>query len=112
MNVSLAARGNLLRACIIALACVTALIHISLLFPDPVFIMNGLGYLGLLGALYLPIAQLAPWRRQIRWLLIGYTVLTIVLWVAFGSRIPIAYISKAAELLLIACLLLESRQQP
>ena len=110
MNVSLAARGSLLRSCIIALTIVTALIHISLLFPDPVFIMNGLGYLGLLGALYLPIPQLAPWRRQIRWLLIGYTLLTIALWLAFGSRIPIAYISKVDELLLVACLLLENRR--
>jgi hypothetical protein len=111
MNVSLAARDSLLRTCIIALTIVTALIHISLVFPDLVFIMNGLGFLVLLGALYLPIPQLAGWRRQIRWLLIGYTVLTIGLWLAFGSRIPIAYISKAAELLLVVCLLIENRRQ-
>ena len=111
MNVSLTPRDRLLRACIIGLAIVAALIHISLLFPDPVFIMNGLGFLGLLGALYLPIPQLAGWRRQIRWLLIGYTLLTIALWVAFGSRIPIAYISKAAEVLLVVCLLIENRRQ-
>ena len=82
----------------------------SLLFPDPVFIMNGLGFLTLLGALYLPIPQLSRWRRQIRWLLIGYTALTIVLWLAFGSRIPIAYVSKTAEVLLIVCLLIENRR--
>jgi hypothetical protein len=110
MNVSLAGRDRLLRACIIALTIVTALIHISLIFPDPVFIMNGLGFLALLGALYLPIPQLVGWRRQIRWLLIGYTALTIVLWLAFGSRIPIAYISKVDELLLIVCLLIENRR--
>ena len=46
----------------------TALIHISLLFPDPVFIMNGLGYLGLLGGLYLPLPQLARWRVPMRWI--------------------------------------------
>jgi hypothetical protein len=112
MNASLAERDNLLRACIIVLTVIAAVIHISLLFPDPVFILNGLGFLGLLGALYLPIPQLAPWRRQIRWLLIGYTLLTIVLWIAFGSRIPIAYVSKAAELLLVVCLLIENRRQP
>jgi hypothetical protein len=64
----------------------------------------------LLGALYLPIPQLAAWRRQIRWLMIGYTALTIGLWVAFGSRIPIAYVCKVDELLLIACLLIEDRR--
>ncbi|HEU5104169.1 MAG TPA: hypothetical protein VFU22_34365 [Roseiflexaceae bacterium] len=110
MNVSFAARDRVLRAAIIALTFLTALIHFSLVFPDPAFILNGLGYLALLGALYLPIPQLVPWRRQIRWLMIGYTALTFALWVAFGSRIPIAYICKVAELLLIGCLLLEGRR--
>ena len=110
METSLAARDSLLRTGIIVLTIVTALIHISLVFPDPAFILNGLGFLALLGALYLPIPQLAAWHRQIRWLMIGYTALTIGLWVAFGSRIPIAYICKVDELLLIACLLIEDRR--
>lgn len=110
MNVSLAPRNRALMFGIIAAAVVTALIHISLLFPDAVFILNGLGYLGLLGALYLPLPWLDRWRGLIRWALIGYTVLTIVLWVAIGSRTPIAYVSKAAEVVLLALLLLEVRQ--
>jgi hypothetical protein len=111
MSVSVARRGGMIRAGIIGLTVLTALIHFSLLFPDPVFIMNGLGYLSLLGALYLPIPWLAPWRRQIRWAFIGYTALTIVIWLAIGSRTPIAYVDKAAELLLIALLVLEGRQE-
>lgn len=110
MTVSSRAAGGTIRAGIIALTLATALIHISLLFPDPVFIMNGLGYLGLLGGLYLPLPQLARWRGLIRWGLIGFTALTIVLWLAFGSRIPIAYVDKAIELALIALLLIEARR--
>lgn len=101
---------RLIRAGIIVLTVATALTHISLLFPDPVFIMNGLGYLGLLGALYLPIPMLAPYRRQIRWLLIGYTLLTIGLWLVFGERSWIGYVNKLSEVVLIALLLLEQRR--
>lgn len=101
---------GLIRAGIIVLTVATALTHISLLFPDPVFILNGLGYLVLLGALYLPIPMLAPYRRQIRWLLIGYTLLTIGLWLAFGSRILIGYLNKLNEVVLVALLLLEQRR--
>jgi hypothetical protein len=88
-----------------ALTIATALTHISLLFPDPVFILNGIGYLGLLGLLYLPLPFLAPYRGYVRWLLIGYTVLTIALWVAFGLRTPIGYVNKATELALLALLI-------
>lgn len=103
---------TLIRVGIIVLTLGTALTHISLLFPDPVFILNGLGYIALLAALYLPIPQLAPYRKLIRWLLIGYTVLTLVLWLAFGSRILIAYINKLNELLLLALLIWEARRDP
>jgi hypothetical protein len=101
---------RLIRAGILVLTLATALIHVSLLFPDPVFIINGLGYLALLGALYLPIPMLIPYRRQIRWLLIGYTLLTIVLWLVFGSRILIGYLNKLNEIVLIVLLLLEQRR--
>ena len=49
---------NLVRIGILLLGLATAIIHLQLLFPDPLFILNGLGYLGLLGA-YLP-TQLLP----------------------------------------------------
>jgi hypothetical protein len=43
----------------------TAIIHLylGLSFGDPVFVLNGLGYLALFAALYLPIAQLAQYRN-------------------------------------------------
>ncbi len=99
-----------LRVAIIVATIATALTHISLLFPDVVFILNGLGYLVLLGMLYLPIPQLERFRPLIRWVLIGYTALTIGLWLAFGSRTPVGFVNKANELVLIVLLLLEARQ--
>ena len=104
------ASGLWIRAGIVALTLITALIHLQLLFPDPVFILNGLGFLVLLGALYLPIPALVSYRRQIRWALIGFTALTLALWLAFGSRIPLAYVDKLAEVALLALLLIEDRR--
>lgn len=97
-----------LRAGIIALTLGTAFIHLSLNFPDPVFILNGLGYLGLLAALYLPIPQVTHYRNLTRWVLIGYTALTLMLWFAIGLRTPIGYITAAVEAALILLLLLEA----
>lgn len=96
---------------VIVLTLATAVTHITLNFPDPIFILNGLGYLALLAALYAPLPQLAPYRRYARWALIGYTLLTIVLWLAIGARTQIAYINKANEVLLLVLLLLEGRRE-
>ena len=96
---------------IILLAVATALIHLLVIIPPgPVFILNALGYLGLVAALYLPIKQLAGRRRPIRWVLIAYTALTILLWVLAGTRDTVAYIDKAVEVLLIVLLVVEDRQ--
>jgi hypothetical protein len=102
--------NTVIRASIIMLTLATALIHLQLNFPDPVFIMNGLGYLGLLAALYLPLPQLSRYRNLTRWVLIGFTALTIFLWVLFGARIFIGYIDKVIEVALIALLLLDARR--
>lgn len=95
---------------IILLALFTALVHLSLNFPDVMFILNGLGYLALLAALYLPLPFAKDNRRLVRWAFIGYTALTIVLWAIMGERNLTAYTDKAAEVLLILCLWLEGRQ--
>ena len=101
---------NVLRIGIIVLTLATAFIHLQLNFPDPVFILNGLGYLALLAALYLPVPQLARYRNVVRLVLIGYAALTIFLWVLVGARTPIGYIDKAMEVTLIALLLLQGRR--
>jgi hypothetical protein len=97
-----------IRSGIILLTLGTALIHLQLNFPDPVFILSGLGYLALLAALYLP--RLARYRNTVRLVLIGYTALVIFFWVLFGARIPIGYVDKVIEVALISLLILDARR--
>lgn len=92
----------------------TALLHLSLfprLGPDPIA-LNGLGYLALLGAYFLPIPFFQQRHKLVWWALLGYTVLTFVLWVIMGdktftfdfSNAAIGYYAKAAELFLMGFL--------
>ena len=104
-----APRRVILRLAVIALTLGTAVTHLSLAFPDPAFMLNGLGYLALLAALYLPLPALARHAGVTRRVLIGYTLLTIILWIAFGLRAPIGYLNKLNEVALIAALLSEAR---
>ena len=92
---------------IILAAVATAILHITL-FPDIVFTLNGLGYLGLLSAYFLPIAFFQQRHNLVWWALVGYTALTIVLWVIMGDKTFVAgtssatgYYAKAAEVLLL-----------
>jgi hypothetical protein len=73
---------------IIILALITAVLHLAAAFdkqlfpdsPDPLFILNGLGYLGLIGAYFLPIAFFQQKHNLVRQGFMGYTILTIVAW--------------------------------
>jgi len=109
-------RGNQqLQSGVILCAIVTAVIHIYLSFqfvksPDLVFLLNGLGYLLLVAALYLPIPALAAYRTPLRWLLIAYTALAIVLWILLGARTSIGYFDKLIEIALIVFLWLENQR--
>ncbi len=111
---------------IILTSLATAFLHLAAAFdrilfpagPDPLFVLNGMGYLGLLGAYLLPIPFLQKKHKLVRWALAGYAILTIVLWIyiwvfqfvviggtPFFSRdswygIP----AKAAEVILLALL--------
>lgn len=85
----------------------TAYLHLSL-YPDIMFILNGLGYLGLLGAYFLPIGFVQKYHKLVWWAMLGYTALTIVLWVVMGEKdfnasasAPIGYYAKAAEAFLM-----------
>ena len=66
----------------------TVLIHFSLNFSDPAFILSGLGYLALLAGLYLPLPQLARYRNAVLRPLVGYAALAIFLWILLGERTP------------------------
>lgn len=73
---------------VILAVLVTAILHLAAAFdpvlfthgPDPLFILNGLGYLGLLGAYFLPIPFFQERRNLVRWALIGFAAITIVAW--------------------------------
>ena len=91
----------------------TAFLHLSLfskMGPDPI-VLNGLGYLGLLGAYFLPIPFFQQRHKLVWWAMVGYTLLTLVLWVVMGDKnfvvgtsSAIGYYAKAAELILLAFL--------
>jgi len=75
---------------IIALLLVTAFLHFGAAFdgrifpehrPDLLFTLNGLGYLGLLMAYFLPLGFLQQRRRLIWWTLFAYIIVTILAWV-------------------------------
>lgn len=99
---------------IIALASATACIHwvLSFWFPtgQSIFILNGLGYIGLLVLLYGPLPQLASYRQQLRWALFVYTSVTILLWILIGERRAIAYLDKLLEVGLVVLLWAEIQQ--
>jgi hypothetical protein len=74
---------------IVVLVIFTALLHLAAAFdkvlfpssPDPLFILNGLGFLGLLGAYFLPIKFFQD-RHKLVWQgLFGYIILTIAAWI-------------------------------
>ena len=81
---------------IIGLVLFTSILHFAAAFdrslfpdgPDPLFLLNGLGYLGLLGAYFLPIPFFQSLHSTIRWVLFGYIIATIaawlVIWVGFN----------------------------
>ncbi|HEX2992544.1 MAG TPA: hypothetical protein VHO49_17800 [Anaerolineales bacterium] len=96
---------------IIIFTLATAILHITL-FPDIMFTLNGLGYLGLLVAYLLPIPMFQQRRSLVWWVFVGYTALTIILWVIMGEKnfsastsSMIGYYAKAAELLLLGFLI-------
>ena len=73
---------------IVLLAIFTAILHLAAAFdkklfpdsPDPLFILNGLGYLVLLGAYFLPIKFFQDRHKLVWQVLFGYVILTIVAW--------------------------------
>ncbi len=74
---------------IIILILITAFLHLAAAFdkqlfkdgPDPLFILNGLGYLGLLGAYFLPIPLFQQRHELVRKVIMGYAVITILAWI-------------------------------
>lgn len=66
----------------------TALLHLAAAFdhilfpggPDSLFTLNGLGYLGLLGAYFLPIPFFQQRHKLVWWSLFVYVIITLIAW--------------------------------
>jgi hypothetical protein len=108
---------------ILVFGLITAFAHLAAAFdkqlfpdgPDPLFILNGLGYLGLLGAYFLPISFFQQRHDLVRRGFILFAFITIVAWlviwvgfsvirdgIPFFSRDSIYGVpAKISELLLI-----------
>lgn len=104
-------RSSVVSMGIVLFALVTAGIHFYLAMQSEMvrvmFTLNALGYVGMLAAMYLNLPFVRRRRRLVRYAFIGYTLLTILLWVIMGERTPIAFVDKTAEVLLVALLFME-----
>ena len=107
------------RIVIILFALTTAAIHFSRAVVDPairvLFILNGLGYLFLVGMLYLPLRQLNNRHRLVRQTLMGYTAVTILLYFVWGVMsaewvLPLGPVDKLIEVALFGLLWREDRR--
>jgi hypothetical protein len=110
-----------LRIAIAILTVVTALIHLYIAFINfatgafefqPMFLLNALGYLTLLGALLLDLPFLAGRKSLVHYAFMAYTAVTILGWVAIGARNILGYSDKVVEVLLLAALWMHLRQTP
>ena len=116
------------RTLIIILTLITTAIHVyfyttgpgfTLTGPDKLFtffLLNALGYLGLLGLLYLPLRLPDSLHRLVRLVFIGYTILTIVLYIIISAQsgiwsVPLAPIAKLDELILVTQLWAEGKAE-
>jgi len=72
------------------------------------FILNGIGYLALLTGLFIQVSMAQKNRSLIRWVLIGFTAVTIVAWLVMGDKSwpagALGYITKFNEVILLALL--------
>ena len=104
-----------LRAVILVAGLTTALIHLVLLNVamgkiDPLFTLNGLGYLILLAALLLNLPGVSKQQPLVHWAFMAFTAVTILAWVVMGRPYTmLGYFAKLDEIVLIAALYLHLR---
>lgn len=111
MNQSVKMNG--LRWGVVGLTVATAIIHLVLGIgsPEPMFkvlfVLNGLGYLVLVAALYF-LQPFAGNRSLIRWALLGFTAVTVILYFIFNGadafKSALGLADKVIEVVLIILL--------
>ena len=103
---------------IAALVVMTAVVHLMAGADAPLLLANGVGYLAILAVLYLlPVNFFKGLRVPLYWLLIAYTVITIISFFVIhpggmedGSLDWLGLITKAAEVILVVLVLVDWRQ--
>jgi hypothetical protein len=102
---------------IIALATMTAVIHLLAGFNEFILLLNGLGYLALIAAIYL-FPQFRAIRGTLLWVLLGYTFVTIVLYFAshpwgyeYGSIDRLGLATKVIEVALAGLIFVDLWQR-
>ena len=109
----------MLRILIILLTLAAAAVHFKFFIEDPsgglIYLLNGIGWLGLLGLLYLPFLFLKNLHGLARWLLAIYAAITIVAYIVYGIQnkewtVPLGPVTVLIELILIVLLFVEARQ--
>lgn len=99
-----------LRVVILITGLFTAVVHLVVLNLllgkiDPLFTLNGLGYLGLLGAFFLDLPFLAGRRRLVTLAFIAFAAVTIVAWFVLGDlQDVLGIVTKIDEAVLILAL--------
>lgn len=95
---------------------ITALVHLVLLNIsmgkiDPLFTLNGLGYLALLASLFLSLPVVSKQQPLVHWAFMAFAVVTILAWAVMAPRPfdALGYFTKLDELVLIAALYLHLR---
>jgi hypothetical protein len=100
---------------IVVLAVTTAMIHLALailLGPPSARLFPLIFYLNMIGYLVLAMAYIAPplhsVQREVRWVFMAYTALTIVLWFLLAPvRNPLGYSDKVVEVVLLMLLIVD-----
>jgi hypothetical protein len=103
-------RYNGLHAVLVAAILVTAGIHLYLgiKFADVLFLLNAIGYVGLTGLFLIPLEITQRFHEVLRWVLIFFAGLTIILWAIINGTIDaVGVTAKTAEVLIIVLLLVD-----
>lgn len=103
------ATGTVLTLGIVALAATTSYVHLTL--GGLLFLLNGLGYAGLIVLIVLGALSPHPLIARFDWFprlaLIGFTAMTIVGYLIIGPYFSLGWITKGVELALIALVVLD-----
>jgi hypothetical protein len=101
--------GAVLTIGIVALTAATAFIHLTL--GGLLFLLNGLGYAGLIVLIVLAATAPHPLIARFDWFprvaLIGYAATTIVGYLAMGPYFALGWITKGIEVALIALVVVD-----